>query len=96
MGSSARLATERAIDKLPEAFRGVVVARLVEGMSVEETTELFGILPQTVKTCLHHARARLKREMEKQIGPVLGGVFPFAGRRCDRLTENVLTHLGLS
>jgi RNA polymerase sigma-70 factor, ECF subfamily len=87
---------ERAIDKLPEAFRGVVVARLVEGMSVEETAELFGILPQTVKTRLHRARALLKREMEKHIGPVLGGVFPFAGRRCDRLTENVLTRLGLS
>ena len=91
-----RALLERAIDELPEAFRGVVVARLVEGMSVEETAELFGILPQTVKTRLHRARALLKREMEKHIGPVLGGVFPFAGRRCDRLTENVLTRLGLS
>src|SRR5271166_3297199 len=87
---------ERAIDKLPDAFRGVVVARLVEGMSVEETAELFGILPQTVKTRLHRARALLKREMEKHIGPVLGDAFPFAGRRCDRLTEKVLARLGLS
>ena len=91
-----RALLERAIDELPEAFRGVVVARLVEGMSVEETAELFGILPQTVKTRLHRARALLKREMEKHIGPVLGDAFPFAGRRCDRLTENVLTRLGLS
>ena len=91
-----RALLERAIDELPEVFRGVVVARLVEGMSVEETAELFGILPQTVKTRLHRARALLKREMEKHIGPVLGDAFPFAGRRCDRLTENVLTRLGLS
>jgi RNA polymerase sigma-70 factor (ECF subfamily) len=86
---------EHAIDELPKAFRAVLVARLVEGMSVEETAELFGILPQTVKTRLHRARALLKRKMEQHIGPVLGGVFPFAGRRCNRLTENVLTQLGL-
>ena len=91
-----RALLERAIDELPEAFRGVVVARLVEGMSVEETAELFGILPQTVKTRLHRGRALLKREMERHIGPVLGDAFPFAGRRCDRLTENVLARLGLS
>jgi RNA polymerase sigma-70 factor (ECF subfamily) len=29
-----RMLLERAMDKLPEVFRGVVVARLVEGMSV--------------------------------------------------------------
>ncbi len=38
----------------------------------------------------------VKREMEKHIGPVLGDAFPFAGRRCDRLTEKVLARLGLS
>jgi len=65
---------ERAIDKLPEPFRGVLVARLIEGMSVDETAELFGILPQTVKTRLHRARALLKREMENHIGPVSAAV----------------------
>jgi hypothetical protein len=34
--------------------------------------------------------------MEKHINPVLGDAFPFAGRRCDRVTENVLARLGLS
>ena len=87
---------EHAIDKLPEAFRGVVVARLVDGMSIEETAEVFGILPQTVKTRLFRGRALLKREMEKHIGPTLGDTFPFAGRRCNRVTENVLARLGLT
>jgi RNA polymerase sigma-70 factor, ECF subfamily len=91
-----RTLLERAIDRLPEAFREVLVARLVEGMSIEETAELFGILPQTVKTRLHRARALLRREMEKHIGPALGDAFPFAGRRCERLTDNVLARLGLS
>jgi RNA polymerase sigma-70 factor, ECF subfamily len=91
-----RTLLERAIDELPEAFRGVLVARLIEGMSVEETADLLGVLPQTVKTRLHRARELLKRAMEMHIGPVLGNAFPFAGRRCERLTDNVLARLGLS
>jgi RNA polymerase sigma-70 factor (ECF subfamily) len=56
-------------------------------MSVEETADLFGILPQAVKTRVHCARALLKREMEKHIGPILGDAFPFAGRRYARLAD---------
>jgi RNA polymerase sigma-70 factor, ECF subfamily len=91
-----RALLELAIDRLPAKFREILVARLVEDLSVDETAELFGILPQTVKTRLHRARALLKREMEKHIGPILGDAFPFAGRRCDRLTDSVLTQLGLA
>jgi len=86
---------ERAIDELPEDFRTVLVARLVEGMSVEETAELLGILPETVKTRLYRARRLLRRVMDDHLGPALGSPFPFAGRRCDRLTDTVLRRLGL-
>jgi RNA polymerase sigma-70 factor (ECF subfamily) len=89
-----RVLLERAIDDLPEVFRTVLVARLVEGMSIEETAELFGILPETVKTRLHRGRRLLKAEMEKHLGPMLGQAFPFAGRRCGRLTAAVLERLG--
>jgi RNA polymerase sigma-70 factor (ECF subfamily) len=34
--------------------------------------------------------------MEKHIGPALGDAFPFAGRRCERLTEKVLARLKLA
>jgi RNA polymerase sigma-70 factor (ECF subfamily) len=91
-----RVLLERAIDKLPSPFREVLIARLVEGMSVAETAELFGIPSQTVKTRLFRARALLRTEMERHIGPVVGNVFPFAGERCERLTARVLTRLGLS
>lgn len=91
-----RVLLERAIDKLPSAFREVLIARLVEGMSVAETAELFGIPSQTVKTRLFRARALLRTEMERHIEPVLGNAFPFAGERCERLTLSVLTRLGLS
>ncbi|MEA2759772.1 MAG: hypothetical protein QOH65_2385 [Methylobacteriaceae bacterium] len=91
-----RALLESAIDALPEAFRTVLVARLIEGMSIEETAELFDIRPETVKTRLHRARRLLKDEMEKHVGPVMGDAFPFAGRRCERLTETVLSRLGLA
>ena len=50
--------------------------------------------PETVKTRLHRARAMLRDNVEKKIGPVVMEAFPFAGRRCDRLTEAVLKRLG--
>jgi len=90
-----RALLERSIDELPEGFRMVLVARLIEGMSIEETAEAFGILPETVKTRLHRARRLLRSALERHIGPVLGDAFPFAGQRCERLTAAVLDRLGL-
>jgi RNA polymerase sigma-70 factor (ECF subfamily) len=85
---------EGAIDDLPEPFRLVFITRVVEGMNVEETAEILDLKPETVKTRLHRARAMLRENVEKKIGPVVMDAFPFAGRRCDRLTEAVLKRLG--
>lgn len=87
---------ERAIDDLPEAFRIVLITRVVEGMSVGETAELLGLKPETVKTRLHRARSLLRGNVEKRIGPVVMEAFPFAGKRCERLTEAVLQRLGIT
>jgi RNA polymerase sigma-70 factor (ECF subfamily) len=86
---------EHAIDELPEPFRLVFIARVMEEMTIEETAELLGIKPETVKTRLHRARAMLRDNVERKIGPVILEAFPFAGRRCERLTEAVLKRLGL-
>ena len=86
---------EQATDDLPEAYRLVFVTRVIEGMSVEETAELLGIKPQTVKTRLHRARQLVRDRLNKQIGPVLMDAFPFAGKRCERMTEAVMKRLGL-
>src|ERR1700741_1391144 len=51
---------ERAIDELPDAFRIVFITRVIEGMNVEETAEILGLKPQTVKTRLHRARPQLR------------------------------------
>jgi RNA polymerase sigma-70 factor, ECF subfamily len=85
---------EGAIDELPEPFRMVFITRVVEGMNVEETADILDLKPETVKTRLHRARAMLRDNVEKKIGPVVMDAFPFAGRRCDRVTEAVLKRLG--
>ena len=84
---------ERAIDALPDVFRMVFVARVMEGMNIEETADLLGVKPETVKTRLHRARIMLRENVEKEIGPVMMDAFPFAGWRCERLTEAVLKRL---
>lgn len=87
---------ERATDDLPDEFRTVFVARVIEGLSIKETAELLGILPETVKTRLHRARLLIREKLDEQIGPVLLDAFPFAGQRCDRLTAAVMKRLDIS
>src|SRR5450759_3069717 len=87
---------EHAIDDLPDNFRIVFITRAIEGMNVEETAAILGLKPETVKTRLHRARAMLRENVERKIGPVVMEAFPFAGKRCERLTEGVLKRLGLT
>lgn len=85
---------ERAIDELPEPFRLVFISRVIEEMTIEETAELLGLRPETVKTRLFRARTMLRANVEKKIGPLILDAFPFGGRRCERLTDAVLRRLG--
>ncbi|WGR94078.1 RNA polymerase sigma factor [Bradyrhizobium sp. ISRA443] len=85
---------EHAIDELPEAFRLVFITRVIEGMTIEETAAILSLKPETVKTRLHRARTMLRDNVERRIGPVVMEAFPFAGRRCERLTDTVLRRLG--
>ena len=87
---------ERATDDLPDIYRTVFVARVIEGLSMEETAELLGIKPETVKTRLFRARRLVREQIEKEVGPVLMDAFPFAGRRCDRVTKAVMLRLGFA
>ncbi len=84
---------ERAIDRLPLDYRIVIIARAIEGLSVEETSDTLGVRPETVKTRLHRARALLRSTLAEDIGVVFDDVFPFDGHRCNRLTETVIARL---
>jgi len=88
-----RLVAE-ATDQLPDNYRLVFVARVIEGLSVEDTAELLDLRPETVRTRLHRARILLRRHIDERIGPVLLDAFPFAGKRCARLTKSVMEKLG--
>jgi RNA polymerase sigma-70 factor (ECF subfamily) len=87
---------ERAVDALPAQFRVVFVMRDVEEMSTEETAAALGLRPETVRTRLHRARRLLRQALEDQLASTLKGAFPFAGARCARITEAVLTRLGFA
>lgn len=87
---------ERATDRLPDVYRTVFVARVIEGLSIDETAALLDVRPETVKTRLHRARALVRKALDDQIGPVLLDAFPFAGRRCERLTAAVMQRLGFT
>ncbi len=86
---------EKATDNLPEVYRTVFITRVIEGMRFEETAEILNLRPETVKTRLHRARRLVHEQLNKQIGPVLMDAFPFAGRRCERMTAAVMKRLGL-
>lgn len=90
-----RTLIERAIDELPDAFRTVFVARLVEGLSIEETAELFHLRPETVKTRLHRARRAVQQSLERHVGSTVAEAFSFDGARCERLTRRVIDRLHL-
>jgi len=81
------------MDALPEPFRVVFVMRDVEEMSIEETAFHLGIRPQTVKTRLHWARRLLRQSLDGELASTLKEMFPFAGVRCARITEAVLSRL---
>lgn len=85
-----RVVLEQAIDELPDSFRAVFVARLVEGMSVEETADLFGLKTETVKTRLHRARLLLRESLDNRLGPSLTRTFPFGDSRCAAMTDAVI------
>lgn len=85
---------ERAIDELPCEYRAVLMARVIEGMSVEETAAAFELLPETVKTRLHRARKLLKAALAEHLEPHFSEAFPFDGMRCERITDAVVSRLG--
>lgn len=81
---------EGAVQQLPDEFRPVFVLREIEGMTVEETADVLGIIPATVKTRLHRAKGKLRQILAPEVRMALDGTFPFAGADCARLTEQIV------
>ncbi len=96
MRAELRRALEDSIDRLPDAFRGVVILRAVEEMSVEDVAAALDLPEATVRTRLFRARALLREMLSHDLDLALGDVFAFDGARCDRLVAAVLRRAGVT
>ena len=57
----------RAVEKLPEIYRNIVILRDIEEMDIRETAVALGISEGAVKVRLHRARAMLQKELAPQL-----------------------------
>ncbi len=55
----------RAIDRLPDNYRIVLILRDIEELDTDETAAALGIMPNAVKTRLHRARQALRTLLER-------------------------------
>ena len=65
-GETAEL-VNRAVTRLPEQQRAVVVLRVWEGLSYERIAEVVGCTEATARSHMHHALAALRRYLRPQI-----------------------------
>jgi RNA polymerase sigma-70 factor (ECF subfamily) len=63
MGAELGDVLRASVRGLPQAYRSVVVARLIHDMSTLETCERLQLSEEAVKTRLHRAKAMLRREL---------------------------------
>ena len=82
-----REVVKNLLQKLPESERTVVTLHYLGDMTCEDISKLLGVSPNTVKSRLHRARKRLKKE-EQTVREVLGGFQLSAS-----LTENILREI---
>jgi RNA polymerase sigma-70 factor (ECF subfamily) len=60
-------ALQEAIERLPNDYRIVLVARDIDELSSEETAEALGLTGATVKSRLHRARLFLRQHLENKL-----------------------------
>ena len=63
-----RLALERAVRALPEAYRAPLILRDVEGLSTGQAAEIMDLGEAAFKSRLHRARLAVRNAIEDQLG----------------------------
>jgi RNA polymerase sigma-70 factor (ECF subfamily) len=91
--SQVRRLLEAQIDALPDTYRTIFMLRAVEELSVEETAEVLGIPPATVRTRFFRARSLLREALAQKMDLACEDAFSFAGSRCDRIVAAVLARI---
>lgn len=69
----ARELVERALDRLPEAHRTVIILRDIEELDTAEAAEMLGVTVDALKQRLHRARLALSRVIDELMEPAHGG-----------------------
>lgn len=92
MGDVRRM-IETEIDQLPDGFREVFVLRVIEQLSIEETSQLLDLPQGTVKTRLFRAKTLLRNGLEGRLSAESLRVFPFGGVHCARSCAAVINHV---
>lgn len=67
VAAEARAVVNRALDRLPERYRAVLVLRDVEELSNEEVAEMLGETVASVKSRLHRARMALREIVTREL-----------------------------
>ena len=96
MAASAELRSvlERVVGAMPVNYRTVFLLREVEGLSTAETASALELSEDAVKVRLHRAKARLRTDLDRQLGETAAALFGFAGWRCDRTVTAVMRRIG--
>jgi RNA polymerase sigma-70 factor (ECF subfamily) len=68
LSGEARGILDRALDRLPEHYRALLVLRDVEELSNEEVAEILGETVSSVKSRLHRARMALREVLTRRLG----------------------------
>jgi RNA polymerase sigma-70 factor (ECF subfamily) len=84
---------ERAVERLPTAYRTVFVLRYVEGLGTAEAAAALDVSEDVVKTRLHRARALLRELLADDFDRAAPLAFEFLAPRCDRVVAGVLAKL---
>jgi RNA polymerase sigma-70 factor (ECF subfamily) len=66
--AEARLALDEAVRRLPETMRIVFLLRDIQGLSIQETSQVLDLSETAVKTRLLRARLRLREDLSSYYG----------------------------
>ncbi len=83
---------ENEIKNLPEKYRTVYLMREVEEMGLSEIAECLNISEINAKVRLYRAKTILRNFLKVNVDRK--EILTFGNARCDRVVENVLTHIG--
>ena len=73
LSTESRVVLDQAIQRLPEILRIVFILRDLQGLSIQETSQVLNLTESAVKTRLLRARLRLREDLSVYFGQQVAG-----------------------